>query len=106
MTEDLDGLVEAIRRRFHDLGPQACRRESFLAHLRALATWESDRNDYPDPGEVSFPEDLSVACAVCHPECGQQELIVDGSTQECQRCGSRMFRTEVASYRLVHSGGE
>lgn len=100
-TESLDALLEAVRRRYEDLGPHAHRRESFLAHLHSLATWEADAHDYPVPGTVSFPLEISVAYAVCHPECGQREFIVDGSTQECQRCGSLMFRTEVANYRLV-----
>ena|SRR5437667_12575142 len=54
-----------------------------------------------EPGVVSFPERLPVAFAVCHPECGAREFIVDGSTQECQQCGANMFPTDVAEYRLV-----
>ena len=57
--------------------------------------------DYPDPGAVSFPEAIHIAYAVCHPECGAREFIVDGSTQECQYCGGGlMFRTEVREYVL------
>ena len=30
---------------------------------------------------MSFPERLHVAFAVCHPECGATEFVVDGSTR-------------------------
>ena len=106
VTENLNALLAAIRRRYDDLGPQAHRRESFLAHVRSLAHWEADPHDYPDPGPVSFPEEVSVAYAVCHPRCGRREFIIDGSTQECQDCGSLMYRTEVATYQLSKCGAE
>ena len=93
--------LQTVRVRFDELGPQAHKRESFIAHLRSLGRWEADAADYPDPGVVSFPERLHVAYAVCHPECGAREFIVDGSTQKCQKCGGLMFRTDVAEYRLV-----
>src|SRR5262249_25343291 len=105
MAEDVDALFEGIRARLEELGPQSHRRESFVAHLRSLSRWERDRADYPNPGTVSFPEALHVAFAVCHPECGSQEFVVDGGTQECQRCGGLMFRTDVAKYRLVTTPG-
>ena len=106
MTDELSELFEAVRRRYEDIGPNQRRRQSFLAHIRSLATWEADENDYPNPGSVSFPAEVEVAYAVCHPECGRKDFIVDGSTQECQHCGSLMFRTETATYRLVGSGAE
>lgn len=74
-----------------------------IAHMRSLARFEADPADYPEPSDVSFPERLHAAFAVCHPECGAREFVVDGSTQECQRCGGRMFRTDVAEYRLVRA---
>ena len=101
MADDLEALFGVIRARLEELGPQAHRRESFIAHLRSLGRWEADADDYPDPGRVSFPERLHVAFAVCHPECGATEFVVDGSTQECQNCGGHMSRTDVAEYRLV-----
>jgi len=100
-AEEIENLLNAIRSRFANLGPQSCRRESFLAHLRSLGRWESDGGEYPDPGDVAFPEKIYVAYAVCHSECGVREFIVDGSTQECQRCGDLMFRTDVAEYQFV-----
>ena len=101
MSDQLDELFEAIRHRYAELGPQSHRRESFLAHLRSLTRWESESDDYPDPGVVLFPERLHVAYAVCNAECGTREFIVDGSTQECQHCGSLMFRTKPAEYELM-----
>jgi hypothetical protein len=53
--------------------------------------------DYPDV-VAEFPETVPIAYAVCHSDCGTKQLIVDGSTQECQRCGRLMFRTEVKEY--------
>lgn len=48
-----------------------------------------------------FPEEISIALAVCTKKCGTVEWIVDGSTQVCQHCGSLMYRTEVKKYRLT-----
>ncbi len=77
--------------------------ESFLAHLRSLSRWSTEPMDYPEPsdGDIRFPERVFISYAVCHPECGRREFIVDGSTQRCQRCGSTMFRTEVEEYCRV-----
>jgi len=100
-TDEVKNLLEAIRQRFVNLGPQKCRRESFLAHLRSLGRWEADGGNYPDPGEVTFPEKIHISFAVCNQDCGVREFIVDGSTQECQRCGDLMFRTDVAEYQFL-----
>jgi hypothetical protein len=51
-----------------------------IAHMRSLARFEADPADYPEPGDVSFPERLHVAFAVCHPECGAREFVVGAST--------------------------
>jgi hypothetical protein len=101
ITDEVENLLEAIRQRFANLGPQKCRRESFLAHLRSLGRWEADGGNYPDPGEVTFPEKIHISFAVCNEDCGVREFIVDGSTQECQKCGDLMFRTDVAEYQFL-----
>ncbi|MDD2467251.1 MAG: hypothetical protein PHI97_24960 [Desulfobulbus sp.] len=101
ITDEVENLLEAIRQRFTNLGPQKCRRESFLAHLRSLGRWEADVGNYPDPGEVTFPEKIHISYAVCNQDCGVREFIVDGSTQECQKCGDLMFRTDVAEYQFL-----
>lgn len=102
MSDNLEKLFAQIRRRYEELeGGSESRKASFLAHVRSLGEWESDREYDPDPGEVDFPESLPIAFAMCYPECGRSEFIVEGSTQECQRCGSLMYRTETKEYRLV-----
>jgi hypothetical protein len=100
-SEEIENLFIAIRSRFESLGPQKCLTESFLAHLRSLGRWEADGGNYPDPGEIAFPEKIHIAFAVCNQECGVCEYIVDGSTQECQKCGDLMFRTDVAEYQFL-----
>jgi len=100
-SEQIENLFDAIRSRFESLGPQKCRSESFLAHLRSLGRWEADGGNYPDPGDVAFPEKIHISFAVCNAECGVGEFIVDGSTQECQKCGDLMFRTDVAEYQFL-----
>lgn len=99
MTE-LDALFESIRVRVAELPARGGDREAILAHLRSLARWGQEPLDYPEPGEITFPAALSVAYAVCHPDCGAREFIVDGSTQACQHCGGHLFRTEVRDYVL------
>lgn len=55
---------------------------------------------YQEPGKIEFPNELSVAFAVCSKKCGARQFIVDGSTQVCEYCGRSMFRVEVATYTL------
>ena len=96
---DLEALFESIRAQLAELPENSDARQSLLSHLRHLAA-DEEPMDYPDPGAVSFPETIGVAYAVCHPECGAREFVVDGSTQECQYCGGLLFRTEVREYAL------
>ena len=106
MEDELEGLLEAIRKRFNELPEAASHRNRYIAHLRSLSNWENEQMDYKEVTNVSFPDELTVSYAVCHPQCGKEEYIVEGSTQECQRCGGLMFRTEFAQYKLVRDGGE
>jgi hypothetical protein len=95
---DLEPLFEGIRRRFAELSRNGDRRRRFVAHIEALADWEKEKAlDYPDVAP-DFPESVFIAFAVCHPSCGTRELIVDGSTQECQACGRLMYRVETRTY--------
>ncbi len=96
---DLEPLLDAVRRRFAELGPSDCRQQSFLAHLRTLGRWEAGGVVHADPGAVEFPDRLPIAFAVCSTECGGSQFIVEGGTQECQRCGDLMFRTATAVYK-------
>jgi len=94
---ELEDMISRIRARYATITKKSPQMESFLLHLRSLGQWEQDPTDYPTV-TAKFPETIHIAYAVCHPDCGTRELIVDGSTQECQRCGRLMFRTEVQEY--------
>ena len=98
--KELDELFDTIRNQLKNL-PESSSRDSLLLHIKSLSRWSEEPMDYPDVGSASFPAELAVADAVCHPECGRRELIVDGSTQRCQRCGGLMFRNDVRTYELV-----
>ena len=101
MKDDPQPLFDKIHHKLKSLPEGSCDHQEFLAHIRSLAQWHEEPMDYLQDHHVEFPESLDIASAVCHPGCGTSELIVDGSTQECQRCGVTMFRTETAEYRLV-----
>ena len=99
--KSIEDDLEAIRRRFGQLNPNE--RGEFRRHLASLARWHAEPMDYPILNNIDFPERLTVAHAVCHPECGAKEFIVEGSTQECQYCGGLMFRTKNAEYRRTRA---
>lgn len=99
MDAKLEELIDKIRVRAAQVlkDKSSSKRASFLMHLESLGHWGQEPEDYPD-APPSFPETVQVAYAVCHPNCGRQELIVEGSTQECQHCGQLMFRVETKEY--------
>lgn len=101
-NEEIDHFLSRIKDRYEQIKGHPRRRESFLLHLESLGHWENEPMDYPDV-EPEFPETVYVAYAVCRPRCGRRELIIDGGTQECQHCGSNMFRISSEEYRLVNS---
>ncbi len=105
MTSKIEVLLNSIRRRYEAVTESYSDsiQEAFISHLESLTRWYDEPQDYPDVKDIPFPEKISVAYAVCHPECGVKQFIVDGGTQECQRCGSLMFRTEVKKYKLIDS---
>lgn len=98
--EELINLFSEIKKRVHEVRYSSHKHESLLAHLRSLSRFEQGPMDYPEV-IAEFPETIHIAYAVCHRECGSREFIVDGSTQECQACGSLMFRTEVQEFKRV-----
>ena len=54
-------------------------------------------------GKVDCIGDITevyIAVACCTNECGNVQLIVDGSTQVCPKCGGLMFRRSVKKYIL------
>lgn len=101
IEEELAKIFSEIKLRVYDLDHVEHRQPRLLAHLRSLAHWEQDARDYPEV-IAEFPETIDIAYAVCHPECGVKEFIVEGSTQECQSCGGLMFRVETREYKLVN----
>jgi hypothetical protein len=94
---ELEVMLSQIRARYAKMRKGSPQEDSFLLHLNSLGQWEQDQMDYLDAA-ADFPKTVHIAYAVCHPDCGTKELIVDGSTQECQRCGRLMFRTAVHEY--------
>ena len=97
MEQNLDPILIQIKKRYSEL-KNSCDKESFVQHLLSLARWNKEPMDYPNLIEIKFPKIIHIAHAVCHPECGVQEFIVDGSTQSCQKCGGLMFRGEIEEY--------
>jgi hypothetical protein len=94
---ELEALISQIKKRYAGIRKGSSQEESFLLHVRSLGQWEQEPMDYPEV-KAEFPKTVHVAYAVCHPDCETEELIVDGSTQECQRCGRHMFRAAVQEY--------
>src|ERR1700744_3459845 len=98
MTETgFDALIAEIRKRYVALQGNVARLEQFIAHLRSLGHWEHepmDATSVPPP----FPDKIEVALAVCHPDCGTRQLVVDDGTPECYWCGRLMFRLATKSY--------
>lgn len=101
MNHDLDAALDRVRERFERFGPDDEGKARLLAHLRNVARMDEEPLDYDQDHCAPFPDRLPVAFAVCHPECGRAEFIVEGSTQACQRCGGLMFRNETAWYARV-----
>ena len=99
MADLIDVLLERIKTRYSELPEGLSEQQAFLRHLESLARWHAEPMDYPSP-TIAFPATITISKATCHPECGVQELIVDGGIQECQRCGSLLFRHSAATYRL------
>ena len=99
MEDKLNSIFNEIKKRYSEL-QNSCDKESLLKHLHAISQWNKEPMDYPEITNVAFPKDIHIAHAVCHPDCGTQEFIVDGSTQRCQRCGGLMFRGETEIYQL------
>lgn len=99
--QKIDKLLEPVRRCWETLPDNDDARESFLMHLNSLSRYRNEPMDYPEESKAEFPETIQIAYAVCHPECGIEQFIVDGSSQECQVCGGLSFRTKTKKYRIV-----
>ena len=46
-------------------------------------------------------DEIYIALAVCTKECGHTQLIYDGASQVCPKCGKSMFRVKVEKYRMI-----
>lgn len=57
--------------------------------------------DYPEVETVDFPKEIYIAHAVCGKQCGNDEFIVDGSTQTCEYCYREMLKKRSRKYILV-----
>ena len=55
---------------------------------------------YPevDPDSVRFPKELNVSFAVCINDKQSNELIIEGSTDICEYCGSQMAIISTRKY--------
>jgi hypothetical protein len=100
MKETIDSLLCEVKKRYESLPENKEIRNSYIRHLNSLARWYDEPMDYPEVKKVKFPKVIFISYAVCHPECGAREFLVDGSTQRCQKCGGLLFRTEVKKYVL------
>ena len=97
MKKPIEPVLAEITSAYSDLAPGSDEEASFLAHLRSLISPAKYPEDYPKDMKRPFPDKIAIAYAGCR--CGYSEFIVDGSTQECQYCGSIMFRYETAEYK-------
>ena len=98
-------LFASIRKRYVDLQRgSSSRLQRFLRHVENLGVWEADGSlDTMAEAQATFPQTLFVAFASCHADCGAAEFIVEGSTQECQRCGRLLFRHSSKEYAIKKS---
>ena len=71
-----------IRHKLIALEKDDCEYDRLLDHIRSLARFRAEPMDYDEDNvEIpEFPAEVLIAYAICHPECGMKEFIVDGST--------------------------
>ena len=100
---DWDRLFARIESRYGELrGKSEARLISFVAHVENLGDWEKDIGAWVIPPQpIAFPETPAIAFATCQADCRTGQFIVDGSTQECQRCGRLLFRHEARAFKLA-----
>lgn len=65
-----------------ETGPH--RRKRVFGRRGKLAQWNKAGAEYMEP-EIGFEPEVHIAIAVCHPDCGTQRPIVNGSAQVCDR---------------------
>ena len=57
--------------------------------------------DYPEVETVDFPREIIIVYAVCSKQCGNEQFIVDGSTQTCEYCYREMLKKRSRKYVLA-----
>jgi hypothetical protein len=98
---ELEPLLEKIRQQFSKLTDEKCERQLFLNHLRTLSMFGAEPTDYVEPDRVELPAELEIGYAVCHPDCGNEALVViEGGPQTCDCCGGTMLPVKFGTYRL------
>jgi hypothetical protein len=65
VADELEQLIDQLRARYMALPEHSDVQHDFLAYLRSLARWHAEPRDYPDAAEIDFPEQITVALAVC-----------------------------------------
>ena len=73
----------------------------FIQHSTGFTISKSDLIN----GKVDCIKDINeiyIALAVCTKECKHIQLIVDGSTQVCPKCGEDMFRLKTKKYKIIN----
>jgi hypothetical protein len=45
--------------------------------------------------------EIPIALAVCSKKCKHVQLIYDGASQICPKCGKQLFRIKVKNYKLI-----
>lgn len=108
VESELEELLDLLRKRYAELTDARCQRTVFLKRLRNMARFGAEPMDYPESEGVALPKELEVALAVCHPECGNQALVVvEGGPQGCDCCAAAPCirpRWEHTASRSVKSG--
>lgn len=101
VDDGLEELIDDIRKRYSQLTDERCQRRLFLNRLRNLTRFGAEPVDYVAPEGVELPRELEIGLAVCHPECGNQALVVvEGGPQGCDCCGGTMLPVEIGTYKL------
>jgi len=96
MKKPINHFLEELSQRYLELPEGSDEEASLFDHLHSLTHPAEYPRDHPVSLTRPFPDEIEIALAGCR--CGHAEFIVDGSTQECQYCGSLMFRYETAPY--------
>ncbi len=54
---------------------------------------------------IRFPNEIAIAYAICNSnnDCTNNEFIVDGQSQMCNKCGELLYRESVRNYTLKES---